>query len=125
MSEIVARTGWPCSPQTSQNVTGAPRRLGHAQPIEAFLELGRELAGIGDAAEIALDVGHEHRHADFREALGEHLHRDRLARAGGARHGTVAVGECGQQRDVAVVGSGNDDRVGHGQRLKEGKGAQV
>ena len=26
ISEIVARTGWPCSPSTSQNVTGQPEQ---------------------------------------------------------------------------------------------------
>ena len=26
MSEIVVRTGWPCSPKTSQNVTGFPEK---------------------------------------------------------------------------------------------------
>ena len=33
MSEIVARTGWPCSPKTSQNVTGhaGPRRRRKAE----------------------------------------------------------------------------------------------
>ena len=43
--------------------------------------------------QIALDVGHEHRHAVRREALGQHLERDRLAGAGGAGDQAVAVGE--------------------------------
>ena len=32
MSEIVARTGWPCSPNTSQNVTGQPAKAGTGRP---------------------------------------------------------------------------------------------
>ena len=32
MSETVARTGWPCSPKTSQNVTGQRAELRLRQP---------------------------------------------------------------------------------------------
>ena len=47
----------------------------------------------GDARQVALDVGREHRHAGGREALRQHLQRDRLAGAGGAGDEAVAVGE--------------------------------
>ena len=45
--------------------------------------------------QIAFDVGEEHRHADPREMVGEHLQRDRLAGAGRAGDEPVAVGERG------------------------------
>jgi len=51
----------------------------------------------GDAGEVALDVGHEDRHADARESLGEQLERDRLACAGRAGDEAVAVRETGRQ----------------------------
>ena len=50
-------------------------------------------ARLGDAGEVALDVGGEHRHAGIREAFGQHLQRYRLAGAGGAGDEAVAVGE--------------------------------
>ena len=56
-------------------------------------ELGPARAGHGDAGQVALDVGGEHRHAGSREAFGQHLQRHGLAGAGGARDEAVAVGE--------------------------------
>ena len=32
MSEMVARTGWPCSPNTSHSVAGQARESGRAMP---------------------------------------------------------------------------------------------
>ena len=49
------------------------------------LIFGVRLAGLADARQIALHVGHEDRHADRAEALGHALQRHRLAGAGRAR----------------------------------------
>src|SRR5690606_8119518 len=71
---------------------------------------------------VALHVGHEHRHADAREALGQRHQRDRLAGAGGAGDEAVAVAVARLQDDAAAalgqrVGAGDgladEDRV-HG-----------
>ena len=71
MSEMVARTGWPCSPNTSQNATGYARRLRSRRAPSSsrrFGSLATVAAGCADAGQVALDVGHEHRHADARKA---------------------------------------------------------
>jgi len=49
------------------------------------------LAHDGDAGEVALDVGAEHRHAGIGEALGQHLQRHCLAGAGRPGDNAVAV----------------------------------
>ena len=56
-------------------------------------DLFGQRAGLADAGQVALDVGHEHRHADAAEVLGQRLQRDRLAGAGGAGDQAVAVGQ--------------------------------
>ncbi len=55
-------------------------------------------------------AGGEYRHARVREPLGQHLQRDGLAGAGGARDEAVAVGEPGKERalDIEVVGVAYD-----------------
>ena len=95
MSCTVARTGWPCSPNTSQNTVGKAVLDQSSRPISlARLASPSFLTpGLGDAGQVALDVGGEHRHARSREAFGQHLQRHRLAGAGGARDQAVAVGE--------------------------------
>jgi hypothetical protein len=55
------------------------------------------LAGLAGAGQVALDVGHEHRHADAREILGQGLQGHGLAGAGGAGDEAVAVGQAWQQ----------------------------
>ena len=45
MSETVARTGWPCSPYTSQNTVGQPAKAGASTPISF-----RRSSNLGDAA---------------------------------------------------------------------------
>jgi hypothetical protein len=75
--------------------------------------LGRHAAGLADAGEVALDVGHEHRHAEFAEVLGQRLQRDRLAGASGAGDQPVAVGQGGQQVAFDIAVAGDEDRVGH------------
>ena len=93
-SETVARTGTPGPmPPSERNSTGKP--VG----ANGIAELGRRasapapagVAGRGEAGEVALDVGDEHRHAGGRELLGDPLQRLRLAGAGRARDQPVAV----------------------------------
>ena len=116
MSEIVARTGCPCSPQTSQNATGHPAQSGSGS--WSFFRRSPSLSDIAPAfaspREVPLHVGHENRHADAREALGEQLQRDRLAGAGRAGDAAVPVGEGGEEGDVGLAVAGDDERVGHG-----------
>jgi hypothetical protein len=80
------------------------RRWARAYPAPRSLRMAASLgpmaAGLADAGQVALDVGHEHRHADLREVLGQGLQGDGLAGAGGAGDQAVAVGQGGQQ--VAV-----------------------
>ncbi len=47
MSETVARTGWPCSPQTSQNATGQPPHSGSGSP--SFFRRSPSLSDIAPA----------------------------------------------------------------------------
>ena len=69
--------------------------------------------GLAQPGEIALDVGHEHRHADAGEAFGDALQRHGLAGAGGAGDQPVAVGELRQQAEFDV-GFGDEQRFWHG-----------
>ena len=115
ISEIVARTGWPCSPNTSQNTTGhASNAMSSSfKLLDALLDLALGLARLRQPGEIALHVGHEHRHADAARALGDALQRHGLAGAGGAGDQPVAVGV------VRAAGRGrhrfrDEQRFGHG-----------
>src|SRR5690606_34646979 len=56
----------------------------------------------GDAREISLHVGAEHRHARVGKAFGEDLQRHRLAGAGCARHQTVAI-PIAQQKVLGLL----------------------
>ena len=68
------------------------------------------LRGVGDAAEVALHVGGEDRHADGRELFGHDLQGDRLARPGGARDQPVAVAHGRRDLDHGVgVGGAVED----------------
>ena len=82
--------------------------------------LGGDAAGLADAGQVALDVGHEHRHAEAAEVLGQRLQRDRLAGAGGAGDQAVAVGQRRQQVAFDVAVAGDEDRVGHERASCEG-----
>ena len=72
------------------------RPVGYAEHLQPFVELRRFRADGSDAGQIALDVGHEHRHTNAGKTFGEDLQRDRLAGAGGAGNQTVAIGQRGQ-----------------------------
>jgi hypothetical protein len=76
----------------------------------AGLELQAELLGalggraarvarLGHAGQVALDVGHEHRHAGRGQLLGDPLQRLGLAGAGGAGDQAVAVDHPQRQLD--------------------------
>src|SRR5262249_45579930 len=68
--------------------------------LEAFDSLRDRLfflAGLTDAGEIALDVGHEGGDAEPTEAFRQALQRDGLAGAGGASDEAVPVGKRRQQ----------------------------
>ena len=59
-------------------------------------------AGAAHAAQIALDVAEEHRHAHGGKGLGQHLHGDGFACARRAGDQTVAVGHLRQEVDILV-----------------------
>ena len=98
ISVTVARTGWPCSPNTSQNTvenwSGWNVRPISRGPLDDKI-LG--LTDFGDAGEVSLDVGREHRNAGARKSLGHHLQRDGLSGSGGAGDETVAIGKPERQ----------------------------
>ncbi len=115
-SEIVARTGTPRLPNTSQNATGLADQAGASKPVDFSLSLS--LGEVAPAAAMPerspFDVGHEHRHTDAREMLRQHLQRHRLAGAGRAGDEPMAVGQRWKEHYlVAGCGLGNDERFGH------------
>ena len=103
ISATVVRTGWPCSPNRSQKVTGKAAVGIVGQPdrrrprLERLVQLEPGRAGRAQPRQVALHVGHEHRHARGREAFGQDLQGHRLAGAGGAGDQPVAVGLSQQQ----------------------------
>ena len=107
MSEMVARTGWPDSPNTSQNVTGLARER---RRVELRSRRGAR-ASFGDSCRprprparspltSAMNVGTPMRE----KRSASTCRRDGLAGAGGAGDQAVAVGEARQQIEVAAVG---------------------
>ena len=68
--------------------------IAHAELVGALLEFRVPGAGLGKSGEVAFDVGHEHRHADGAELLGQALQGHGLAGAGGAGDQSVAVGQA-------------------------------
>ena len=108
MSEIVARTGMPRFPKTSQNTAGFGRHVGRRRRRGGFSRsriFGRQRAGGGDARQIAFDVGEKHRHADPREMVGEHLQRHGLAGAGRAGDQPVTIREAGRNSTSLPAGA--------------------
>ncbi len=83
-------------------IAGQPDLLGAGD------EMGLGLALHADPGQIALDVGGKHGNAGRREAFGQNLQRDRLARAGRAGDETVAIGEL--QLDVLDAGVAAPDQ---------------
>ena len=67
------------------------------------------LAGRGDAGQVALDVGGEHRNAGAREPFGQHLQRHGLAGAGRAGRQAVPVGQ--PQREVFRLAAFADENL--------------
>ena len=101
---MVARTGTPMPDGAQrQELDGERgRRPVVAGVLGALRCLVAGLARPGQPGQVALDVGHHHRHAGGRELLGDHLQRLRLAGAGGACDQAVAVD--GGQRNAHLRG---------------------
>mmetsp|Transcript_120347 Transcript_120347/g.334872 ORF Transcript_120347/g.334872 Transcript_120347/m.334872 type:complete len:374 (+) Transcript_120347:42-1163(+) len=99
---------------------GAGDGLGRLQPtvLQGGQQLFARFAGLADAGQVALHIGHEDRHPKAREALRQGLQADGLAGAGRAGDQAVAVGQCGQQPALDVAMAGQQDRVGHGRSSK-------
>src|SRR6185369_9042511 len=74
-----------------------------AELVQAWLDLVVQGARLRHAGEVALGVGEEHRHAQAREALGEHSQRYRFAGAGGAGDHAVAVAVARMQVNFAIA----------------------
>jgi hypothetical protein len=87
------------------------------QLFDTRLHLGVAAAGFRDAGQVALDVGHEHRHADAAERLRQRLQGDGLAGTGGAGDEAVAVGHLRQQDKFVFVVLGDQERGCHGNSL--------
>ncbi len=100
---------------------GVGREAFEAEILEAGFQLRRDDAGGTHAGKVALDVGHEDRHAGKRQALGHRLQGHRLSGAGGAGDQAVAVGHLRQQGRVAVCGLGEIEGFGHGGGLRRDK----
>jgi hypothetical protein len=83
----------------------------HAEVVKTGRELGGCLPRDGDARDVALHVGQEARDTRVRQARGDGLERDRLARTRGTRDEAVTVAHGGKQAQVRV-GVGYDELVG-------------
>ena len=82
------------------------RREGHAELGGALDRRTFGRAGGSEAREVALDVGHEHRHAGARELFGDPLERLGLAGAGGSGHKPVAAHHAEGHRHHGLGGHG-------------------
>ncbi|MNV23208.1 hypothetical protein D3C71_1142140 [compost metagenome] len=94
---------------------GAGQGGGHGKAplLEHCRQLVANLAGLAGAGQVALHVGHEHRHANAREVFGQGLQGHGLAGAGGAGDEPVAVGQAGKQVAFNLVVLGNQQGFGH------------
>ena len=100
----VARSCTPSLPLRLTNSTGTPAGF-QAHPMSLARPVTRSLglAGHGEAAEVALDVGGEDRHALRRELLGEELERLGLPGAGGAGDEAVPVHHGERDPDLGLL----------------------
>ena len=89
------------------------RRRRHADHVEMRHELRRRGARLAHAGEVALDVGHEYRHADAGQAFGDDLQRHGLAGSGCTGDQSVPVGERGQEVEFGVAVPGDRQWIGH------------
>ena len=130
MSETVARTGWPCSPNTSQNVTGQPpdRRLGSPSRVQPLLELRRRASPAcampaRSPFTSAMNTGTPMREKPSASTCSVTVLPVPVAPVISA----VAVREGGEQRDIGFIEAGDDDRFGHGRVSRDvaGAGRQV
>ena len=116
ISVTVARTGWPCSPNTSQNTvenwSGWNVEAHVAGPLDDEI-LG--LADFGDAGEVSLDVGGEHRHAGARKSFRHHLQRHGFSGSGRTGDETMAIGKPERQPRRLLALADEDLLVGIGQ----------
>jgi hypothetical protein len=92
---------------------GRRRRRLDAALLQDRRHLRTDAARLGDAGQVALDVGHEHRNALAAEVLGERLQGHRLAGAGGAGDEAVPVRHARQEEALGAVAAGEKDRFGH------------
>ena len=76
--------------------------IGHSQFAGAFGEFRIADSGKRHAGQVAFDVGHEDRHSQLAQALGQHAQRHGLAGSGGAGNHPVAIGHRSQQPDLVV-----------------------
>ena len=65
-SEMVARTGCPCSPKTSQKIDRRTieAEVGQSQFLYAVLYFGIGAAGLADSGKVAFHIGGKNPHAD-------------------------------------------------------------
>jgi hypothetical protein len=88
--------------------------VGELELGQARLELVARLArGHREARQVALGVGQEARHAEFREAFGQHHQRNGFAGAGGAGDHPVAVAVMRVEVDAGAVVAADQD-LSHG-----------
>jgi hypothetical protein len=79
------------------------RARAQAEFLQALRNARSRRAGPREAAEAALDVGHENRHAGGGKIFGERLQRDRFSGAGGAGDEVVAVVRSRVEKDRRVA----------------------
>jgi hypothetical protein len=75
------------------------------------------MARFADSAQVAFDVGNEHRHTDARELLGQNLQCDGFTSTRRAGYATVSIGEPGKESEVNVPRLGDDKWLGHGEKM--------
>ena len=73
----------------------------------AFLDEAGHAAGLADAAEVALHVGHEAGDTGFAERLCQHLEGDGLSGTGGSGDESVAVGHFTEDGDGTLRAVGD------------------